>query len=75
MLLDRARASRGDLVLLRHAINSDWPIPQPAADALMGAMAALFRSAREAGRDRRLIAVAPVYAAATRANLRESRHG
>ncbi len=75
LLFDWSQASRGDLVLLRHAINADWPIPQSAADALMGAMDALFGSAHAAGEDRRVLGVARVYVAAKRANLRERRRG
>ena len=41
----------------------------------MGAMGALFRNSHEAGEDRRVIAVAHVYVAATWANLRAGHRG
>jgi hypothetical protein len=72
---DWSQASRGDLVLLRHAINADWPITQPEAPELMGAMSELFADATAAGDDRRVLAVARIYVAAKRANLREGRCG
>ncbi len=75
LLFDWAQASRGDPALLQHAINADWPVPQPTAAALVGAMGALFHSARAAGDDRRVLGVSRVYVAAKRANLRETDRG
>jgi hypothetical protein len=72
LLFDWSQASRGDLALLQHAINADWPITHPNAAALMQATSALFRSAGAAGNDRRVIATARVLVAAERANLREA---
>ena len=75
LLFDWSRASRGDLALLRHAINADWPIPHPKAAALMGTMSAALASAVVAEEERRTIAVARVYLAADWANLRDYRRG
>jgi hypothetical protein len=75
LLLDWSQATRGGLVLLRYAIHSDWPIPQPAADALMAAMGSRSESAHAAGDDRRVLGGDCVYVAARRSNLREARRG
>jgi hypothetical protein len=75
LLFDWSRASRGDLALLRHAINADWPIPNPKAAALMEAMSAALANAVAAEEARRKIAVARVYLAADWANLRDYRRG
>ncbi len=72
-LYDWSRASRGDLVLLRHAINAEWPITHANAAALMRAMGALLGTASATDEARRAIAVARVYLAAERANVREAR--
>jgi hypothetical protein len=64
LLSDWAHATRGDLALLRQAINAGWPVPPPRAAALMEAAFAHFEADSPTKSHRRVIALARVALAA-----------
>ncbi len=59
-------ASRGDLVLLRHAIREDWPVPKERRRPILDEVFQLLHSKNP----RVAIGVARVFLEADRANLR-----
>ena len=61
---------RADLVLLRQAINEDWPVPQNVREAIVAELSDEIDSPNV----RRFMAVTKVFLAMTRANLRCSKH-